>query len=294
VGNTKFFLRRESGNPSYWDRYRDILVKNRIPHKAQVWYVRHVERFIADFSRRPVKEISGEEISDWLRRQSSNPSYQDWQLRQVVDAVQLLLVELAGSRAAMQVDWDYWKEGAKSLQADHPTVASQFVPGSDKAGYPPSDLASGEGEVSADQHEIKFYSAPDRHPLLITLVFLFREVLGKTLEGLDFSPARRPKRPPVVLTKGEVKSLLVHMQGTYGLMAGLMYGTGMRLMEAIRLRVGDVDFERESIQVRAGKGDKDRIVPLPKRYAGELMRSASSSLFMVLPHCDLSGPSLVN
>jgi integron integrase len=70
---------------------------------------------------------------------------------------------------------------------------------------------------------------------------------------------------PVVLTQEEVRRLCETMDGTFGLMARLMYGTGMRLMECIRLRVGDLDFGHRSITVRNGKGGKDRIVPLPER-----------------------------
>jgi len=73
-----------------------------------------------------------------------------------------------------------------------------------------------------------------------------------------------------VLTRAEAKALLAQMQGQHGLMAGLMYGTGMRLMECVRLRVKDIDFGYRSITVRSGKGEKDRIVPLPERYSAAL------------------------
>lgn len=75
--------------------------------------------------------------------------------------------------------------------------------------------------------------------------------------------ARRPQRLPVVLSRGEVQRLLDVMEGTLGLIARVLYGTGLRLMEGLRLRVKDVDFERGQILVREGKGDKDRVVMLP-------------------------------
>jgi integron integrase len=106
---------------------------------------------------------------------------------------------------------------------------------------------------------------------LNALVFLFNEVLGRPLDGLKFSRAKRRERVPVVLTRAEVEHLLGCMEGTYGLIAGLLYGTGMRLLEGLRLRVGDLDFGHESIVVRNGKGDKDRVVPLPKRYRSPLV-----------------------
>jgi integrase len=77
--------------------------------------------------------------------------------------------------------------------------------------------------------------------------------------------AKRPQRLPVVLTRDEVAALLQRLQGTHGLMAALLYGTGMRLMECIRVRVKDIDFAYRQIVVRNGKGQKDRVVPLPQR-----------------------------
>ncbi len=76
--------------------------------------------------------------------------------------------------------------------------------------------------------------------------------------------AKTPKRLPVVLTASEVRALLLHMQGTTGLVAQLLYGTGMRLLEALRLRVKDVEFARREVVIREGKGNKDRVTVLPE------------------------------
>jgi integron integrase len=98
------------------------------------------------------------------------------------------------------------------------------------------------------------------------LAFLYEHVLHQPLENLDgLVRAKRPQRLPVVLTRLEVATLLAALQGTHGLMAALLYGTGMRLMECIRLRVQDIDFAYHQIVVRDGKGQKDRVVPLPQR-----------------------------
>jgi integron integrase len=77
--------------------------------------------------------------------------------------------------------------------------------------------------------------------------------------------AKRPRRVPVVLTREEVRRLLALMEGKHGLMASLLYGAGLRLMECVRLRIKDVDFARSDIIVRDGKGGKDRHAPLPSR-----------------------------
>jgi integron integrase len=86
----------------------------------------------------------------------------------------------------------------------------------------------------------------------------------------DMVRAKRPARLPVVLTPTEVAAVLERMQGTHGLMARLLYGTGMRLMEVVRLRVKDVDFERSEVLVRDGKGGKDRVTMLPQTLHGPL------------------------
>jgi integron integrase len=109
-------------------------------------------------------------------------------------------------------------------------------------------------------------SASTRNQALSALLFFYREVLKRSpeqLEGLALS--KRPKHLPVVLTREETQGLLSHLQGTTWLVAALLYGAGMRLMECVRLRVMDVDFGYRQITVRSGKGGKDRVVPLPER-----------------------------
>lgn len=96
------------------------------------------------------------------------------------------------------------------------------------------------------------------------LLFLYKEVLGIDLPWLDnVERAKAPKRLPVVLTRAEVQAVLTRLEGTHWLVASLLYGTGLRIMEAVRLRVKDVDFARHEILVRDGKGFKDRVTMLP-------------------------------
>ncbi len=103
------------------------------------------------------------------------------------------------------------------------------------------------------------------------LLFLYKEVLGVDLPWLNqVEAAKTSRRLPVVLTQGEVAAVLSTMKGTTGLVARLLYGTGMRVMEGLRLRVKDVDFGRGEILVRDGKGAKDRVTMLPARLSLEL------------------------
>ncbi len=108
-------------------------------------------------------------------------------------------------------------------------------------------------------------SASTQNQALSALLFLYRHVLGRRIGDLgDVVRARRPARLPVVLTRHEVKTLLGQLQGDRWLMASLMYGAGLRLMECLRLRVQDVDLPSNQIVVRDGKGFKDRVTMLPE------------------------------
>ena len=96
------------------------------------------------------------------------------------------------------------------------------------------------------------------------ILFLYKEVLGAELPWLDnVVPAKRSAKLPVVLTKDEVQRVLAHTRATSGLVLRLLYGSGMRVLEALRLRVKDIDFSRREIVVREGKGFRDRVTMLP-------------------------------
>jgi len=108
-------------------------------------------------------------------------------------------------------------------------------------------------------------ASPTQNQAKSALLFLYREVLGVQLPWLDeIVGAKLARRLPVVLTPGEVRGLLSQLTGTMGLLGALLYGTGLRLLEALRLRVKDLEFERREIVVRDGKGAKDRVTVLPE------------------------------
>ncbi|MBM4142855.1 MAG: integron integrase [Lentisphaerae bacterium] len=108
-------------------------------------------------------------------------------------------------------------------------------------------------------------AASTQNQALNALLFLYRHVLKREIGDLgEVVRAKRPKRMPVVLSVQEVESILPHLTGVRQLMVLLLYGSGMRIIELIRLRVKDVDFENRAILVRDGKGEKDRVVPFPR------------------------------
>ncbi|HET8555023.1 MAG TPA: integron integrase [Rhodanobacteraceae bacterium] len=129
----------------------------------------------------------------------------------------------------------------------------------------PRDMGAPEIECFLTDLAVKGKVSPStQNQALSALLFLYREVLGVALPWMDdIQRARKPRRLPVVLTRREVQAMLDEMTGVHWLMASLLYGTGMRLMECVRLRVKDVDFERRELLIRHGKGGKDRRTMLP-------------------------------
>lgn len=106
---------RVSASPSGWDRYVSVLQRNRIPVNQRRWYVLRAEAFVDAVRPTRMGEVSAEQITTFFPRYARDQRLNEWQYRQTVDAVQLLLVDLAESRAAREIDWDFWKEAGKSL-----------------------------------------------------------------------------------------------------------------------------------------------------------------------------------
>jgi len=132
----------------------------------------------------------------------------------------------------------------------------------------------GELEVTAFLNDLavaRKVAASTQNQALSALLFLYKEVLGRELAWLDgLQRATRPPRLPVVLTHAEVERLLAEMRGTRWLIASLLYGAGLRVMECLRLRVKDVDLGYRQILVRDGKGEKDRVTMMPEKLASPL------------------------
>lgn len=139
------------------------------------------------------------------------------------------------------------------------------------------------GQTEVEQY--LSYLATDRQVSVSThrqalsaILFLYDKVLGVTLPWLNEMARPVPKRRiPTVLTVAEVKAVLAHLDGTHRVLASLLYGCGMRLLEGLRLRVKDVDFDRRVIVVRDGKGGKDRVVMLPQSLAPALRDQIKSA-----------------
>lgn len=138
----------------------------------------------------------------------------------------------------------------------------------------PKDMR--EGEIRAYLSHLAIdgnVAASTQNVALAALLFLYRDVLKLELDRIDdVERARLPNRLPVVLTKSEVRAVLRNLTGTAYLAAALMYGSGLRLMETLKLRVKDIDFSYNQILVRFGKGGKDRVTVLPASVKEQLRK----------------------
>ena len=139
----------------------------------------------------------------------------------------------------------------------------------------------GESEVVAFLSSLAVHehvAASTQNQALSALVFLYGEVLGVELDWLQgLVRAKRPERLPIVLTQDEVRRVLSQLRATVWLMASLMYGGGLRLLECVELRVKDVDLAKREIRIRDGKGRKDRVTMIPARLVEPLAASLSET-----------------
>ena len=302
--------------PSNWQKYLDLLNRKRIPEQQQRWYVKRVEDFLKQHPGKRKREFFPADIEKYFQLQSRDSSLTAWQYRQMVDALQLLFVDLTATSLSKTVDWGYWKEAfieynpAKShlskeispevVAADYSAV--KFPDGSDYDGVLKAmarlirsrhysirteqsylDWVSrflhstgGKSVFSINRSDVENFlsdlavnrnvAVKTQNSALSAIVFLLTQVLERPKEEFDFRHAKKPRKLPTVLSVPEMQLLLSSLSGKYQLMAGLMYGTGLRIMECMRLRVKDVDFDYQQIVVRDGKGAKDRVVPLPTMF----------------------------
>ena len=138
----------------------------------------------------------------------------------------------------------------------------------------PAEMAEPEvGEFLTDLARVGNVSASTQNQALSALLFLYKEVLKQEIGWLkQVERAKKPARLPVVLSRDEVYKIFAHLHGTARLMAGLLYGSGLRLMECVRLRVKDADFACARITVRDTKGGRDRVTMLPVNLTAPLQR----------------------
>lgn len=311
----------------FWRNYLIILEKNNVPVAARPYYRRWCEDYIRNHPDARLRTHSAALVDKYLSAKGRQPNLQDWQFRQIADALRQLFLHAVPHEWARSFDWQKWLVFSADLPVEHATLmrdqpvdpTGEVLTGRARTGSVVDqfrgrchemhrrfvavvrmrDLAV-RTEQSYEQWIARFFlfhdwaspeslvpqgvsaylehlavtrkvSAATQKAALNALVFMFREVLQISVDDIvPFKRASPKRRLPVVLSRREVLQLLTALKGQSQLMAALMYGTGMRLMECVRLRVQDIDFEYQQITVRHGKGGKDRVVPLPARLAETL------------------------
>lgn len=152
----------------------------------------------------------------------------------------------------------------------------------------PRDMAASEIEAYLTHLAVKRrVSASTQNQALSAILFLYKEVLNMDLPWLnDVVRAKKPQRLPVVLTREEIQRVFRHVHGLERFILKLLYGTGMRIMEMVRLRIKDIDFSRGEILVRDGKGAKDRVTMLPRSLSDELQQHVLDRLHQHRLDCE--------
>lgn len=287
----------ENGKDRALPEFQAYLLKRKlVPEKNIPYFAYWVSRYL-QFARK--KELSSEvyneagvlEFLDGLR---SDPKTLEWQPRQADEAVQLYYFHFlnkgrsgeSGQPLADDIP-GLLKELKRLIRLKHYSYSTErtymqwserflhYVVQTENKGF--ADISATEFKNFLSHLAMKLrVSASTQNQAFSAVLFLFRNVLHIIPEGLDESVrAKRGFKVPVVLTVDEVKRLFSHMAGLNRLLAELLYGSGMRLMEVARLRVKDIDLGADTLYVRSGKGDKDRSTVLPRAVKQRLQEHLS-------------------
>jgi integron integrase len=289
-------------NPQWPEGFFDVLEAVGIPRESYLNYANHVRLFLAKHPGKSRRSLGAPEIAVFLRELRESGRLPEAQVLEAREALILYYEKFRGipliarppkrlaamapspsslpemdvrkSDANESLDWSALKKAyVTAIRIKNYAMATEktywqwirayiHFHGNQK----PSTLGANEIHAFLAHLAVKEQvAAATQNQALNAVVFLYRHVIRK--EPGDFSTfprARRGHRLPVVCSREEVQKLLRLVDGVEGLVIRLLYGTGMRVSEGLRLRVQDVHFDRNEITVRAGKGDKDRRVPFPK------------------------------
>ena len=266
------------------------------------FYIHWVRRFLKSCNYQ-LENINTEHVSQYLDSLEADEKIADWQVKQAADAVILYveqylkkplqniasLAEESGSKSTDQKPpppWEHTLEEAKNLiRLRHYSLNTEKTYLGWIARFKTHMQNREPHLLEAD--DVKKYlthlvlhgrvSASTQSQAFNALLFLYRHILHMEMDDLtSVVRAKRKVNLPTVLSRDEVKKLLSFLNGQYLLMAQLMYGFGLRLMECLRLRIKDVDFENDLLIIRSGKGEKDRAFMIPGKIKEELAKHVAS------------------
>jgi integron integrase len=273
-------------------RFRQFLAeKERVPELNLPYYLKWVADCYRFYNSAQDNLLSNEQLEEFLHHLAKN--HEDWQVRQADRAVRLYMFFLSKeARAAEHAasgysdDWIAIEQNTiQALRLRQRSISTEktyllwlrqfrsFVKERQPSLLAGSDLQDFLSSLAVDRK----VSASTQNQALNAIVFLYRHVLDKSIEGeINALRARQKRRLPVVLTVEEIDTIFSCMQGLNLLMARLIYGCGLRLQECLELRIKDIDLGSGIVIVRSGKGDKDRRTVLPKSLRAELSDQISS------------------
>jgi integron integrase len=309
-------------------KYINILSKKNIPREEQIGYVREVEAFLRATPPSKLNDLQTESITSYISGLCEATDLDDERVLKAIDAVRLLLVDLAKAPAGDEIDWDYWikrrldlrgqikegkeKEGndkgeSRSFYREEPVSGSPRVIRGIKE-FPIIEnlikrireknysIRTEQSYVDWCQRYMEYCKERDfekneresvkkyiKHLAIEkalsiktqgaaynALSFYFKHVFEDPLDPKEYNENKTKDRSPLVLKKDEIKELFFEMKGIHLLMAKVIYGCGIRLMECARIRVLDLDFKKNLIAIRNTNGEQEREVPLPKRISSDL------------------------
>jgi integron integrase len=287
---TDFDEDHRGASPEPWAaQFRHALVLRGRPESRLKWYLIWARRFAACLSGRPLHLATHNDAEGFLTTLASSPGISAWQVEQATDALTILLGSVFGQEWARTIripaalpppDVPLPKEDEPLEHLRYAIRCRRYSARTEEAYvfWVNRFLAfCREGGIGHDADSVRAFlerlvmaeqmSASTQGLALNALVFYFKHVVGTPLGDLgEFQRSKRPRKLPVVLSREEVRRLLDAVEAPYRLPVALLYGGGLRLMEAMRLRVKDIDLDRRQISVRDGKGQKDRITVLPERW----------------------------
>jgi len=284
---------REAPPESWAVPFRKALGLRGRPDSKLKWYLIWARRFAAYLADRPIHLATHDDAEGFLTTLASSPKISGWQVVQATDALTILLGSVFGQAWARtiripalppppDVPLPKGEEPAERLRYAIRCRRYSIRTEESYVFWVKRFLAfCRDADVGPDADSVRAFlehlvmsermSASTQGLALNALVFHFKHVIGAPFGDLgEFQRSKRPRKLPVVLSREEVRRLLDSVEDVSRLPTALLYGGGMRLMEALRLRVKDIDLDRRQISVRDGKGQKDRMTVLPERWRERL------------------------